>query len=141
LVDKENRKMSTKVPVMLKVAPDLSQEQTQEIAHLLLQSPISGLVVSNTTIARSPLMANPSYVQNLGAGGLSGLPLQEKSRNITKDFAQYLNHKLPIISVGGIDSHQEAQIRLNSGASLLQVYTAYIYKGPSLVSEILRHGF
>jgi dihydroorotate dehydrogenase len=136
-IESENRKMSKHVPVFLKVAPDLSIEQVEEIAALLLQSPVSGLVVSNTTTAREPLLANQQYVATLGAGGLSGLPLLKRSRDITAQFAWLIKGKIPVISVGGINSGTEAKTRLDAGASLVQIYTSFIYSGPSLVKEII----
>lgn len=122
------------VPLVLKIAPDLTPEEVQNIADLLMQFNIDGVIATNTTISRDKiaghLLANET-------GGLSGTPVKEMATEVVRLLSVELNGKLPIIAAGGIMSARDAQEKLVAGASLVQVYTGLIYKGASLISEIV----
>ncbi len=121
-------------PLALKVAPDLDRDQVAAIAGLLGEYGIDALIATNTTLDRSAVAGHPLAVE---AGGLSGAALKEKSRDLLVQFHQQLGDEIPIISVGGIDSPEEARLRLQLGASLIQLYSGLIYEGPGLVRRIL----
>lgn len=121
------------VPVALKIAPDLEQEQIQEIADLLMQHQIDAVIATNTTLARDQVKGLENADE---MGGLSGAPVRDKSTWVIKQLAARLNGALPIIGVGGILSAADAEEKIAAGASLVQVYSGLIYKGPSLVHEV-----
>ncbi|MFV2032319.1 MAG: dihydroorotate dehydrogenase (quinone), partial [Gammaproteobacteria bacterium] len=120
-------------PIALKVSPDLDNGAIPAIAELLIKHRIDGLIATNTTMDRS-LVKDHRLAAEIG--GLSGEPLCQKSRNVLSAFHQALQGEIPIISVGGIMSPGEAQIRLKLGASLVQIYSGLIYQGPGLAREI-----
>jgi len=122
-------------PLALKVAPDLDRDQVAVIADLLGEYGIDGLIATNTTLDRSAVAGHPLAGE---AGGLSGAALKEKSRDLLVQFRQRLGDQIPIISVGGIDSPEEARLRLELGASLIQIYSGLIYEGPGLIRRILK---
>lgn len=121
------------VPIALKIAPDLEAEQVHEIADLLMLHQIDGVIATNTTLSREAVMGLP-YAEE--AGGLSGAPLRDKSTQIIGQLSQRLQGSLPIIGVGGILNGQDAAAKMAAGASLVQIYSGLIYRGPALVSEI-----
>jgi dihydroorotate dehydrogenase len=126
---------SAKAPMFLKVAPDLTDTDKADIAAAALAARIDALVVSNTTIAR------PSFLRSRHAaemGGLSGAPLFAPSTELLKEFHRTLKGAIPLIGVGGVFSARDAYRKILAGASLVQLYTALVYRGPSLVAEILR---
>lgn len=131
----KNGKLSK--PVFLKIAPDLSVTQLDEIAELVINMKIDGLVVSNTTIERNNLKTDTHFVERIGNGGLSGKPLKQKSDEILKYLVFKLGNKVPIIGVGGIHSEFDAQDKFNIGAKAVQLYTGFIYEGPALIKRIL----
>ncbi len=133
---KRQDETSKKTPIALKIAPDLAPESIKPIADLLVKYDIDALIATNTTLDRS-LVEGHKHAQQ--AGGLSGLALQIKSREILVQFQQHLQGELPIISAGGIDSATEANKRFELGAELIQVYSALIYKGPSLIGTLLKN--
>ena len=122
------------VPLAVKIAPDLTQEEIQGIAQCLLDNNIDGVIATNTTLARDK-------VEHLEfgneQGGLSGAPVTEQSTKVIGLLSQALDKKIPIIGVGGIMSAQDAQEKLDAGASLVQIYTGFIYQGPELVNDIV----
>jgi len=120
-------------PLALKIAPDLAPEATGPICELLVKYGIDALIATNTTLDRSRVSDHPLASQT---GGLSGAALTNLSRDVLARFAERLKGELPIISAGGIDSPAEARLRLDMGASLIQIYSALIFKGPSLVQDI-----
>ncbi len=124
-------------PLFLKIAPDLTTEQLDEIIEVVLQTKITGIIATNTTITREGLNISKTEIENIGAGGLSGGPLFKKSIEVIK----YLREKLPtdilIIGVGGIDNADKAQQMINAGVCAIQLYTGFIYQGPKLISEII----
>jgi dihydroorotate dehydrogenase len=123
------------VPLLLKIAPDLNEKECKDIALALLLHKMDGVIATNTTISRPDLNASTLATES---GGLSGAPLASMSTNIVKILSQYLQNTIPIIGVGGITNHQSAQEKYNAGASLLQVYTGFIYRGPKLIAEAVR---
>jgi dihydroorotate dehydrogenase len=122
-------------PLALKLSPDLDPRAIAGIANLLRKYSVDCLIASNTTISRDDVKGQPHALQ---AGGLSGLALRDKSRDVLSAFYQELADDIPIISVGGIDSAEEASLRLELGAKLVQIYTGLIYRGPGLIGEIAR---
>ncbi len=123
------------VPVALKIAPDLEVEQVHEIADLLMAHNIDAVIATNTTLARDMVQG----MQNANeTGGLSGAPVREKSTRVIQQLSQRLQGALPIIGVGGILSGADAVEKIAAGASLVQVYSGLIYKGPKLVHEICK---
>ena len=125
-------------PILLKIAPDLSQAQIKDIADIVVDLGIDGIIATNTTISRSGLKTQGSVVQDIGAGGLSGAPLTQRSTQVITHLNELTQGKVPIIGVGGIHSPVTAQDKLDAGAQLVQVYSGMIYEGPWLVKRIKR---
>lgn len=128
-------KGSTK-PVLLKIAPDLTDSQLDDIIEIVTEAGVEGIIATNTTISRQGLKTDKSFVDQLGAGGLSGVPLSNRSTEVIRYLHTKSGGRFPIIGVGGIHSGEDAIEKLNAGASLVQIYTGFIYEGPSLVKEI-----
>jgi len=123
------------VSIALKIAPDLTLEQINEIADLLMQHKIDGVIATNTTLSRDGVKGLPNANEN---GGLSGAPVRNQSTLVIKQLSKQLQGALPIIGVGGILSGADALEKISAGASLVQVYSGLIYKGPKLVHEICK---
>ena len=134
----ENCKQPQRKPILLKIAPDLSDEQLNDIIEIVKAVQIPGIVATNTTINRSTLMAKSSKSQSeqIGAGGLSGKAVHARSVEVVKYLCDHSENKYQVIGVGGIFSASDAQDFLNAGAKLVQVYTGFIYEGPSMVKKI-----
>jgi dihydroorotate dehydrogenase len=124
-------------PLLLKIAPDLTDGQLDDVIEIAAQTRLSGIVATNTTISRAGLTTPEGEVTAIGAGGLSGAPLTQRSTEVVKYIHQKTAGKLPIIAAGGIMSPQDAQQKLAAGASLVQVYTGFVYGGPGFVRRIL----
>ncbi|HEY8157968.1 MAG TPA: quinone-dependent dihydroorotate dehydrogenase [Methylobacter sp.] len=122
-------------PLVLKIAPDLTDEEISHIAKLLLAFEIDGVIATNTTIARNMIAGHPLANE---AGGLSGAPVKEKSTLVVQGLAAELNGKIPVIAAGGILSAEDAQEKLEAGASLVQIYSGLIYRGPQLIEDIVK---
>jgi dihydroorotate dehydrogenase len=122
-------------PLTLKLSPDLDQKSIPVIADLLRKYSVDGLIATNTTVTRDQVQGHRLAKET---GGLSGAALRDKSREILAAFYRVLGDDIPIISVGGIDSAEEARIRFELGAKLIQIYTGLIYRGPGLVNSIAR---
>ena len=135
-VQARNLSRTTPRPLLLKIAPDLTNSQLDDILEIARETQLSGLVATNTTISRAGLDADPSYVASLGAGGLSGRPLRARATEVIRYLHQKSDGGLPIIGSGGIHSAADAQEKLAAGASLIQLYTGFIYEGPALVRRI-----
>ena len=131
LADKHGRY----VPLVLKIAPDLEDEQIRSIADLLRQHRMDGVIATNTTLSRAEVEGLPNANE---AGGLSGAPVFERSTAVLKKLAGHLKGEVPIIGVGGIMQGADAVAKLDAGASLVQLYTGFIYRGPDLVGEVAR---
>lgn len=123
-------------PLLLKIAPDLTQEQIDDVIDLALEIKLDGLVATNTTINRSDLQTPDAELTAIGAGGLSGKPLTQKSTAIVQYIAQKTNGQIPVIASGGIFTGADAKEKLQAGASLVQVWTGFIYEGPGIVQNI-----
>lgn len=125
-------------PLLLKIAPDLTTEQVDDVIELALEIKLDGLVATNTTISREGLATHDSRLATIGAGGLSGLPLKNRSTEIVRYICQKTGGKIPVIASGGIFTGEDAREKLNAGASLVQVWTGFIYEGPGIVKKICR---
>ncbi|MCO5249406.1 MAG: quinone-dependent dihydroorotate dehydrogenase [Chitinophagales bacterium] len=126
--------MPRKKPILLKIAPDLTKEQLDDIVEILETTDTDGIIATNTTITRDGLTLSKEKIKAIGAGGLSGQPLTDKSTEIIKYLAS--RTKRPIIAVGGIMNAKDAVEKLKAGASLVQIYTGFVYNGPKLVADI-----
>jgi dihydroorotate dehydrogenase len=125
-------------PILLKIAPDLTQEQIDDVIDLALEIKLDGLVATNTTISREGLITDKSLVTAIGAGGLSGLPLQQRSTDVVKYICQKTKGEVPVIASGGIFTGEGAKEKLDAGAALVQVWTGFIYEGPGIVKKIMK---
>ena len=121
------------VPVLLKVAPDLSEDDKSDIAHVVLQTGIDGMIISNTTLARPDHLSSADRGET---GGLSGAPLLDKATRILSDFYRLTDARVPLIGVGGVSSGKQAYAKIRAGASLVQLYSALVYQGPGLARRI-----
>ncbi len=131
-----NNKKDKPKSILLKIAPDLTNEQLDDIVEIVINTKIAGLVATNTTISREGLSYDKTFVDKLGAGGLSGKPVRDRSTEIIRYISKKSKGKFPIIGVGGIHSAKDAIEKLDAGASLVQIYTGFIYEGPALVKRI-----
>lgn len=131
-----NHQKTTKKPILLKIAPDLTNEQLDDIIAIVQDSKIDGVIATNTTIDRSMLMTDKSKVEAIGNGGLSGQPVKARSTEVIRYLSEKSNKAFPIIGVGGIHSAEDAIEKIEAGASLIQIYTGFIYEGPGLVKKI-----
>lgn len=131
-----NSKKINPKPILLKIAPDLTDTQLDDIIDIVKDTKIDGVIATNTTISRNGLNASDSKLKAIGAGGLSGKPLTKRSTQVVKYLSEKSNKSFPIIAVGGIHTAQDAIEKLNAGASLVQVYTGFIYEGPGIVKRI-----
>lgn len=132
----ENKKRLSPKPIFLKIAPDLSNEQLNDIVSIVTATNIAGVVATNTTIAREPLTTDAGIVKEMGMGGLSGKPLTQRSTEVIRYLRQHLDKKYTIMGVGGIHSVQDALDKIAAGADLIQLYTGFIYEGPGLIKAI-----
>ena len=135
----QNKKFTAQKPILLKISPDLSFEQIDDVIDLALEINLDGLVASNTTIVRNDLQTADADVIEIGSGGLSGLPVKNKSTEIVRYITERTGEKLPIIASGGIFSGKDAAEKINAGATLVQVWTGFIYKGPAIVKKITKY--
>ncbi len=135
-VQEANKTFDKQKPILLKIAPDLNQVQLDEIIALVLDTKLDGVIASNTSMDRSGLKASDARLAEIGNGGLSGLPIKDKSTAVIKYLADKSNKSFPIIGVGGIHSAEDALEKIEAGADLVQIYTGFIYEGPSLIKKI-----
>ena len=124
-------------PILLKIAPDLTKEQIDDVIDLAMEIKLDGLVATNTTISREGL-SQESEVSSQESGGLSGLPLKHRSTEIVKYISKKTNGEIPIIASGGIFTGTDAKEKFDAGASLVQVWTGFIYEGPGIVKKICK---
>jgi len=137
-VQERNLSRARPRPLLLKIAPDLTDSQLDDILEIARETQLSGLVATNTTISRDSLQTEAAHVTALGAGGLSGRPLRARATEVIRYLHQHSDGGIPIIGAGGIHSAADAQEKLAAGATLIQLYTGFIYEGPGLVSRINR---
>ena len=127
-------------PILLKVSPDLSHEQLDEIIDYSLRSGVDGIVAGNTTRSRDGLTSiSAEKIEAIGNGGMSGAPVHKKNVELVKYVHTRSEGKLPIVGVGGIMSPEDAQDMIDAGASLVELYSGFIYEGPGLIKRILKH--
>jgi dihydroorotate dehydrogenase len=131
-----NAKKKEPKPILLKIAPDLTNEQLDDIIDIVKQTNIDGVIATNTTISREGLITPNQKLETIGAGGLSGKPLTKRATEVVRYLSEKSNKTFPIIAVGGIYTAADALEKLNAGASLVQVYTGFIYEGPGIVKRI-----
>jgi dihydroorotate dehydrogenase len=128
--------VSKSKPILLKIAPDLNHQQLDEIIELVAETKIDGVIASNTSTNRPNLKASKERLEEIGNGGVSGQPIKNQSTEVIKYLADNSNKSFPIIGVGGIHSEKDALEKIKAGADLVQIYTGFIYEGPSLVKRI-----
>ena len=135
-VQKANNIFEKQKPILLKIAPDLNNNQLDEIVELVSDTKLDGVIASNTSTDRGGLKATKEQLETIGNGGLSGQPIKEKSTKVIQYLSEKSNKAFPIIGVGGIHSAEDALEKLDAGADLVQIYTGFIYEGPSLIKSI-----
>jgi len=147
-LQKRNAGLSSK-PLLVKIAPDLGEAEIEAIVDICLRLGLAGMIAVNTTVSRDGLKTAPGEIEKIGAGGLSGRPLQKRSSEVISTIYRYSKGKLPVIGVGGIFTAEEAFEKICAGACLLQAYTGFIYRGftfardinSGLVELLKKHGF
>jgi dihydroorotate dehydrogenase len=133
-----NKALGNPKPLLLKIAPDLTNEQLDDIIEIVASTGIQGIVATNTTISRDKLATPKAQVDQIGAGGLSGLPVRERATEVISYLHTKSNGSFPIIAVGGIFTAADAKEKLDAGASLVQVYTGFVYEGPATAANICK---
>jgi len=133
-IQNKNKSYSSPKPVLLKIAPDLSHDQLIDVIEVIKETSIDGIIATNTTLSRDNLTSSKDLVNQ--KGGLSGRPISEKSTNIIKFIHEKSNGSIPIIGVGGIMNPDDAIEKIKAGASLIQLYSGFVYSGPSIVKKI-----
>ena len=136
LLHQHNSEKGRTKPILLKIAPDLNESQLDETIEIIKTLKIDGIVATNTTTKREKLKTSKKNLEQIGNGGLSGLPLKDKSTQVIKYISEKSKKSIPIIGVGGIMTAEDAIEKINAGASLVQIYTGFIYSGPSLIKKI-----
>ena len=131
-----NSEFDIQKPILLKIAPDLNQLQLDEIITLVSETKIAGVIACNTSISRAGLKTPKTILQTIGMGGVSGQPIKSKSTEVIRYLSQNSQKAFPIIGVGGIHSAQDALEKIEAGADLVQIYTGFVYEGPSLIKRI-----
>lgn len=134
-----NQGMAKPKPLLLKIAPDLTEEQLADIVTLSFETKLSGLVATNTTIGRANLITDTDSVTAMGAGGLSGKPVTARATEVVSYLHKNSNGQIPIIASGGIFTGPDAKEKLDAGAALVQVWTGFIYEGPAIVKNICQY--
>lgn len=130
------RSLPNPKPVFVKIAPDLEEDALGELVDVLMERKVDGVVATNTTLSRTGLKSPTALTQQ--SGGLSGKPVKSKSTTVIRFIHQQTQGQLPIIGVGGIFSPEDALEKLEAGASLIQLYTGFVYEGPGLVKRIVK---
>lgn len=134
-VQERNKLKKTPKPLLLKIAPDLSDDQLIDILKICDDTQLDGLIATNTTLSRDALKEPPESIKKIGLGGLSGLPLADRSTEVIK-FLRSKNKKIPIIGVGGIGDVSKALEKIDAGANMIQIYSGFVFKGPLLIKKI-----
>jgi len=135
-LQQRNNKNEISRPILLKIAPDLTNSQLDDIIEIVIETKIAGVIATNTSLSREGLSAPGKLLAE--SGGLSGKPLQKRSTEIIKYLSEHSKGSFVIIGVGGIHHPQDAVEKIRAGASLVQIYTGFIYEGPGLVKRILK---
>lgn len=131
-----DQKFHDQRPILLKIAPDVNSHQLDEMYEVIEKTGIDGIVATNTTLAREGLLTYPTELNKIGQGGMSGKPLYDRSNDVIRYLSGLSGGTLPIIGVGGIHSSEDALKKIESGATLIQLYTGLVYEGPALVKQI-----
>jgi dihydroorotate dehydrogenase len=134
-----NTKLQNPKPILLKIAPDLTISQIDDVIDLAMEIKLEGLVATNTTISRDGLKTDENMVKNIGAGGLSGLPVKKRSTEVVDYICKRTNGEIPVMASGGIFTGEDASEKLDAGAALIQVWTGFIYEGPGIVKNICKY--
>lgn len=137
LLQDKNKAQQAPKPILLKIAPDLTDEQLNDVADIVRATGLAGVIATNTTISRAGLKTSSAELESIGAGGLSGAPLQVRATEVIRLLREKLGAGFVIIGVGGINSAVSAEEKLQAGADLVQVYSGLVYEGPGLVRRIL----
>ncbi len=124
------------VPLLVKIAPDLADEDVDAVANLALELGLDGIIATNTTVQRESLQSSPAAVERCGEGGLSGPPIHSRSLEVLRRLKERVGDRLTLISVGGIDTAEQVRERLAAGATLVQIYTAFVYEGPFVAKRL-----
>lgn len=132
----ENKTHASRKPIVLKIAPDLNNQQLDEMIEVIAETKIDGVIASNTSVDRTGLKTPTGILEAIGNGGVSGKPIADKSTHVIQYLSEKSNKAFAIIGVGGIHSAQDAVNKLNAGADLIQLYTGFIYEGPAIVKRI-----
>jgi dihydroorotate dehydrogenase len=135
-LQKQNATFTNRKPILLKIAPDLSSSQIEDVIDLAIEIKLEGIVATNTTIAREGLQTSPEEITQIGAGGLSGRPLQQRSTDVVRSVSKRAGGKFSVIGSGGIFSGEDARAKFAAGAGLIEVWTGFIYEGPFIVKKI-----
>jgi dihydroorotate dehydrogenase len=138
-LQEKNRRLQRPRPILLKIAPDLTLSQIDDVIGLAKEIKLDGLVASNTTISREGLKTDAGKLQAIGAGGVSGKPLTERAVEIVRYINEKTGGAIPVIAVGGVFNGEDAQKHLSAGASLVEVWTGFIYEGPKIVKTICKY--
>ena len=136
--EEADRSAGRHVPLLVKIAPDLSDEDIDDVARLALDLGLDGIIATNTTIGRSGLSSAPDSIEKAGAGGLSGAPLKQRSLEVLRRLRDATGGALTLVAVGGVENARDVQDRLDAGATLVQGYTAFLYEGPFWAARINR---
>ncbi len=131
-----NKQQVKAKPILLKIAPDLTNSQLDDIIEIVENTKIAGIIATNTTISRANLNTTNQLLAQIGAGGLSGKPVANRATEVVKYITEKSNKKIPIIAVGGIFNANDAREKLEAGAVLVQIYTGFIYEGPRIAKNI-----
>ena len=138
-LNKINADEKKRKPILIKISPDLNHSQLDQTIDLIKNEKLDGIIATNTTTERNLLTTDFKKIEKIGNGGLSGLPLRDKSNEVIKYIADKTQRSIPIIGVGGIMSPKDALDKIKAGADLIQLYTGFIYSGPSIVKKINQH--
>ena len=136
---KINNSQKKRKPILIKISPDLNQSQLDQTIELIKNEKLDGIIATNTTTKRDQLKTNIDEIEKIGNGGLSGFPLKDPSNKVIKYISEKTGKSIPIIGVGGIMSPKDALDKIESGADLIQLYTGFIYSGPSIIKKINQH--
>jgi dihydroorotate dehydrogenase len=135
-LENERKYFEKQKPVLLKISPDLTTEQLDDAIDIYYQTGIDGIIATNTTVSRKNLATSDEKISSIGSGGLSGKPLTKRSTEFIRYISEKSNGEIPIIGVGGIMTVEDALEKLKAGATLIQIYTGFIYNGPAFVKQI-----
>ena len=135
----ENKKFDVKKPILLKIAPDLTDGQLDDIVEIVRETGISGIIATNTTISREGIDYSKEEIESFGNGGMSGKPVKQRSTEVIRYLHNKTNGEIPIVGVGGIFDADDVREKMEAGACLVELFTSFIYNGPATVKNILKN--